>query len=220
MTRQFSRVLLVPALLLVAALAFGQDLDQEIPADPAVEEAPVEAERIRGFLFSADNLLMNIDTFGAGVGYVLRAPDKATRLGLAGFASNASSTISAELIAARLWYLQEDRISPYWLISGSAGMLTQSTVTDDDNWTRDVQLLFSAQAGLGVEFFIFDSLSISAEYVLAADVTRAQTNVNTAGTVTRGDATWTYVVQTDVGNSSRLGIAIYLDPVMEVEPLR
>ena len=188
--------------------AFGQD-----DAKPA-------PERTLGILFSTSNILMDIGTYGTGVGLGWYRPENAIRAFGSGVASNSSSTLTTEAGVARVGYLDQARVSPYWIVSGSAGFLTQKSETGPDNWTRTTTLNATAGMGLGAEVFILDFLSVFADYQLLADVSRAQTRESVGGAVTQGEATWTYVIQTALGNTSRLGLAIYLDPVIDLEPLR
>ena len=210
--------MLVLAIGLLVPLA-AQDVEAppEAEADLAEGTEPSAPERTRGLLFSTNNILLDIGTYGTGFGMVLHTQENAIRASLSGFASNSSSTLTMELGGAWVNYVRSARVSPYWVVSGSTGFLTQNSETDPDNWTRDITLLGTVGAGFGAEFFLLEFLSLFAEYQLVANFTRSQTTDSVGGTATPGEAVWTYFVQTELGNSSRLGIAVYLKPVVEIE---
>ena len=205
-----SRAIVVAVLLLATgvASAFGQ------------EDAETAPDRTLGILFSTSSIIMDIGTYGTGAGLAWYQPENAIRAFGSGFASNASSTVTLEAGLARVSYFGHARVSPYSIVSGSAGLLTQKAEIDEENWTRTTTLNATAGLGLGAEFFILDFLSVFADYQLLADVSRVRTSESVAGTVTDGEPTWNYVIQTALGNSSRLGVAIYLEPVIDLEPLR
>ena len=208
--------MLVLAIGLLVPLA-AQDVEAPPAAEADLAEGtePSAPERTRGLLFSTNNILLDIGTYGTGFGMVLHTQENAIRASISGFASNSSSILEMELGGAWVNYVRAARVSPYWIVSGSTGFLTEKT--DPDNWTRDTTLLGTVGAGFGAEFFILEFLSLFAEYQLVANFARSQTTVSVGGTATPGEAVWTYFAQTELGNSSRLGIAVYLKPVIEIE---
>ena len=72
--------------------------------------------------------------------------------------------------------------------------MKQSNVTSAVN--------FSLGALAGVEVFIFDFLSVFAEYTLAANF------INTTDLQT-SQSTFDYLINTSMGNNAQLGIVIY-----------
>lgn len=218
MTRYAKVIWLAVVLMSIAAIMWAQDIDVP-PSEPDAPEQIDKPERTLGVLFSADSILLDVGPYEAGVGMAFFLPEDSWRVSLTSTLSNLSSTIAAELGVARISYTRSGRVAPYWVLSANAGVLTQVAETDADNWTRTTTINGSAGAGFGAEFFVFEFLSIFADYQLIAQVSRQGTRTALAGEITAGEPTWSYTVQTAMGNSSRLGVAIYLDPVIEIEPL-
>lgn len=202
-------------LLWCAATAWSQDLgDELLPQESAAGDQT--DPWTMGVLFSADNILLDIGTFGSGVGIIARRPNSAIRGSVSGFFTNSADMRTMELGGAWVSYTRNERISPYWVIAGSAGFLSLRTEIDDQNWTESVDLYGSVGGGFGAEFFLLDFLSVFAEYQLSVDLSREVTTETVAGQSTESDPDWSYTIQTEVGNSSRLGIAVYFKPVVSL----
>ena len=72
-------------------------------------------------------------------------------------------------------------------------------------------------AVLGAEFFIFEFVSVFAEYSLYAEGTISSTTTNTGGVETKTDPELNYSIDSGMGMDSSLGIVIYLDDVIDLE---
>ena len=92
------------------------------------------------------------------------------------------------------YYLLPGPVSPYIGASVGGGYMTQSNVSTVET--------FSAGALAGVEIYIFDFLSVFAEYSIQADLT------NTTD-IPSSTSTFDYLINTGMGNNAKLGVVIY-----------
>lgn len=203
----------VLALAITATTAFGQELEQS--AAPAAEPPPVEWTP--GLIFTTDSILLNVSSFNGGIGGVMRSDDTAYRAAVGALASNAFSTIALKL---GFWYVQyywSDRLSPYWDLFAGLESLSNTVHVDDDNWTRDLSIDVRGGVAIGIEFFLLDVLSVFAEYSLSAMMSGTQTTTSVAGETSSDDFEWTYAVGTDLAHGGALGIALYLEPQVDLD---
>ena len=210
-----ARVLAAICLLLSAALGTPQEIESAIEDMPDAPRENPDTDRTMGVLFSTSDILLEIAAFESGMGVTFWRPGDAVRVFVSGYASNASQVYSAELGSEWVNHIRNGRVSPYWTIGGSVGFTTQTAGVSADNWVRTTSTFASASAGLGVEVFLLEFLSVFAEYEIDAMMTRSQTVESIAGVTVPGTPTWTYAIQTELGNASRLGIAVYLSPVVQ-----
>lgn len=109
--------------------------------------------------------------------------------------SSASSSFSVNAGATGEYHLAPGPVSPYLGAYAQVGYSLQENVI----WTVPL----SVGGVAGVEVSILDFISVFAEYCLAADFTFT-TDLETSKT------TFDYLVDTRLGNGSKLGIVVYL----------
>jgi hypothetical protein len=161
--------------------------------------SPLQGPADLGIIFSTGNILLDLESYQGGLGAKIGWGNLCLR-GVFDFLVNgASRSFSLNIGAAGEYHLAPaGPISPY--IGGNAqiGYMYQGAVLS--------AFPFSVGAVAGVEVFIFDFLSVFAEYCLAFDFT-VTTDLQTSQT------TFDYLVDTRMGNSSKLGIVIYFKRV-------
>jgi hypothetical protein len=167
-----------------------------------------EAPRL-GLIFNASNILMDIESYQAGIGVKLRSGNSAFRFLADGFFTNSSMTMSVDFGVAYEYHLASARVSPYVGGFAAVGYTSQKTTVDADNWTQNTSTPISAGVLLGAEVFVTDFLSLFAEYQVAADITQTNVKISTDGTVA-DDPQNSFVFDTGIGNGSKIGIVIYL----------
>jgi hypothetical protein len=155
---------------------------------------PLQGPNDLGLIFSTGNILLDLESYQGGLGGKIGWGDLCLR-GVFDFLINgASRSFSLNIGATGEYHLAPGPISPY------VGGYAQIGYMYQDN------LLFAFPFSLGVvagvEVFIFDFLSIFAEYSLAFDFI-VTTDLQTSQT------TFDYLVDTRMGNGSRLGVVIY-----------
>ncbi len=171
-----------------------------------------------GFIFNTNNLLMDIDSYQAGVGFkTLHDNNVAIRYLADVFYSSSPEAYSGTLGVTYEKHLKTGRVSPYWGGFVEAGYIGQKSETDSDNWIMNNTFPVSVGAVLGVEFFIMEFLSIFAEYSLSFGGLITSTSTSVDGDVTDTDPEITYSVDSGIGNDSSIGIVIYLDNVVTIE---
>jgi len=191
----------------------GEDDSTELPI---IEEKAITQW---GFIFNTNNLLLDIESYQAGVGFkVLRDNNVALRLLGDIFYSYNANTFSATLGVTYEKHFKPGRLSPYWGGFLEAGYMGQkSEGINSDNWTMNNTVPVSLGAVLGAEFFIMEFLSIFAEYSLSIDGLITSTSTSVDGDVTKTDPELNFSIDSGIGNSSSLGIVIYLDDVITFE---
>lgn len=156
--------------------------------------SPTKGPYDLGIIFNTNDLLFGLESYQAGLGAKIGWGSLYLR-GLFDFAVNGSSQSFAIAGGATLEYhLIPGPISPYVGASAGLGYNIQGNVISAAN--------FSLGALAGVEVFIFDFLSVFAEYTIAADLTYS-TNLQTS------QSTFDYLINTRMGNNMQLGIVIY-----------
>ena len=171
-----------------------------------------------GFIFNTSNLLLDIESYQAGVG-IKTLHDNNVAIRYLGdiFYSNSANSFSGTLGITYEKHFKPGRVSPYWGGFIEAGYIGQKSETDSDNWTMNNTFPVSIGAVLGVEFFIMEFISIFAEYSLSFDGTITSSSTSADGDVTDSDPEYDYSIDSGIGNSSSLGIVIYLDNVITIE---
>lgn len=171
-----------------------------------------------GFIFNTNNLLLDIESYQAGVGIKKLLDDDAALRCLGDiFYSSSTNTFSGTLGVTYEKHFKPGRISPYWGGFIEAGYLGQKSEVDSDNWTKDNSFPISLGGVLGVELFILEFLSVFAEYSLYFDSTITSTSTSFAGVETKTDPEFDFSIDSGIGNNSSLGIVIYLDDVITIE---
>ena len=148
-----------------------------------------------GFIFNTGNILLDLESYQAGLGaklgwdklYIRALFDLVANGGSHSFLLNTGATVEYHLIPEPLSFY----------VGGSlvTGYMRQS------NFIASTHLSVSAIAG--IEYFPFDFISVFAEYAITADFTFSkdlQTLQNT----------FDYLIDTRMGNDSKLGIVFHI----------
>ena len=147
-----------------------------------------------GLVFSSSNILFGLESYQAGIGAKIAWGNIALRGGLDVGLNGTSQAFSLNLNLAVENHFISGAISPYFGAYALAGYNTQPEVL--------TAIPFSVGAIAGVEVFIFDFLSVFAEYALAADFimsTDLATSVDT----------FDYAISAKMGNNSMIGVVVY-----------
>jgi hypothetical protein len=163
-----------------------------------------------GILFNTNDLLLDIQGFQGGVGaklsmerWMLRGmTDIVLNTGLDPF----SITLGV-VLERHLW---PGPISVYWGPMVESGFTTILLYkTDEDNWARTNTLPLSMGCVFGIELFIFEFLSVFAEYQAALELGFNNTRTSTAGSISSAKE-FTYLFDIGMGNNAMFGIVFYL----------
>ncbi len=153
-----------------------------------------------GVIFNTDDLLLGLQSYQAGLGAKIGWGDLCLR-GLLDFAVNGSSqSFAVSIGAVGEYHLAPGPVSPYLGAFAGGGYMIQGGV--------ESVITFSLGLIAGVEVFIFDFLSVFAEYAIEADF------ADTIGLQNMQSA-FDYLVTTRMGNKAMLGVVIY---IMRSEP--
>jgi len=156
--------------------------------------SPTKGSTDLGIIFNTNDLVFGLQSYQAGLGAKIGWGSLSLR-GLMDFTINGSSQSYAIDGGATLEYhLIPGPISPYIGAFVGGGYMTQTNVTS--------AVSFSVGALAGVEVFIFDFLSVFAEYAIEADFTNT-TDLQTS------QSTFDYLINTRMGNTAQLGVVIY-----------
>jgi hypothetical protein len=216
------RFLLIVVLICIASTAWSQEAAESdgLTIDEETADAEAEIERaprdIRfGLIFAADNLLLDIDSYQGGVGAKTDFGGFALRgllsLTLQNFQPGASDSFTEiELGLALEVPIFDGRVTPYWGVTGGGGYSLESNEADNGDKTTTTVITASLGPILGAVFFIFDPLSVFAEYGLIFRGSNARVKQDVGGT-SSSDSTSSANVATELGNRGMLGIVIYLD---------
>ena len=100
-------------------------------------------------------------------------------------------------------------VSLYWGPSLEMGVTILNNRFDADNWTQNIAWeLLSAGCVAGFELFIFDFLSVFAEYNLALTLGLNTDRMSVAG-VESSTTEFTYKLDLGLGNQTMLGLVFY-----------
>jgi hypothetical protein len=148
-----------------------------------------------GLIFNTSSILLDLESYQAGLGLKI-GRDKVSFRGLFDLVLNgASDSFSVNAGAAIQYYLLPgSSVAPYIGGSIGGGYMRQADAIS--------MVVLSVGALAGVEVFLFDFLSVFAEYAIAGDFTFS-TDIPSSQT------TFDYLVDTGMGNNSKLGIVIY-----------
>ncbi len=158
---------------------------------PKVSPDPTDV----GIIFSSSDILLDLDNYQGGFGVKIGSGSFYLRGTLDFLLSSASSSFSVNAGATGEYHLAPGPVSPYLGAYAQVGYSLQENVI----WTVPL----SVGGVAGVEVSILDFISVFAEYCLAADFTFT-TDLETSKT------TFDYLVDTRLGNGSKLGIVVYL----------
>lgn len=192
-------------------------------AEEGVEEVEIAEEKTKsdfleqtGFIFNTDNILFDIEGYQGGVGFKHRGESWFYRAMVDFSLSSSTNKLVVGSDLAMEKHLRTGRISPYWGIFFHLAYETEKFESDPDNWSKLIEYPFSTGGILGVEVFLMDFLSFFAEYNLALQLVAVTNQQSVAGVVTES-TTLNYSLSTGIGNSSKLGIVIYLNDIIDLE---
>jgi len=196
-------------------LSFGLKLSAEAEAEAEAQE---DSSANWGFIFNTSSILLDLDSYQAGLGTKVLFPnDLALRFLIDGYYSSSVNLFDASLGLALEKHVRPGRVSPYWGGAVKAGIMSKYLEVNPDDWTRDISIPFSAAAILGVEFFVFESVSLFAEYNLIFEASILKRTSSVGGEITSNPAEFSFSVDTGIGNEAMLGIVIYLDNVVVID---
>jgi hypothetical protein len=154
-----------------------------------------------GLIFNTSSILLDLESYQAGIGLKI-GRDKVSFRGLFDLVLNgASDSFSLNAGAAIQYYLLPgSSLAPYIGSSVGGGYMRQGDALS--------MVVLSVGALAGVEVFLFDFLSVFAEYAITGDFTFS-TDIPSSQT------TFDYLVDTGMGNKSKLGIVIYFMRAMK-----
>lgn len=161
-----------------------------------------------GIIFNTSNLLLDIDEYQSGVGLKLRSESYSVRALLKLRYESGNNTFESNFGLALEKPFFSGMISPYWGISIAGGFEQNDFSTQERTTiTGDLSALF------GTEVYIFDFLSVFAEYKLGTTISRVKT-VNK--TTDESSANLNYQIGSELGNNGSIGVVIYLEqrPIM------
>ena len=168
-----------------------------------------EGETDLGLIFNVGDILLDVESYQAGFGGKRRAEAAALRGLLDLVLSTSSGTWAAYPGLVAEFHLLDGPISPYLGAGLDFGIIRQRTETGPDDWSRTLTYLAGTGGILGVEVFLFDFLSVFAEYELSVDVSRIVTTTSVASAITEtvsNDLT----AGLGIGNEAKLGIVVYV----------
>ena len=170
-----------------------------------------------GIVFNSKNLLMELDSFESGIGYKF-FPNNVSSFIIIGdfYYSNSLDTLSFTAGLNYLHYFNElSKINPF--LSGylDVGFISQSTISDDNNWIKNRDFPINGGIKIGSEYFILDYLSFFAEYRINLNFTTIISETNTAGTIVK-TTNYSSEIDTGIGNNFNIGVVLYFDEVMHI----
>lgn len=156
--------------------------------------SPAKGPNDIGVIFNTNDILLGLGEYQGGLGAKI-GWDKFALRGMFDFTINGSaSAFAVGLGLTGEYHFIQSPVSPYLGLSVGAGYLAQSNVS--------TSVSFSVGPVVGVEVFMFDFLSLFAEYTITANFT-STTDSQTS------QSTLDYLITTGMGNSAKLGIVIY-----------
>jgi len=204
MTRTRTRVLLVIFVLTCAGASAAErtSMWQGIQAKPG----PVDL----GIIFNTKDIALDIQGFQGGVGAKVNLKDWMLR-GSADLVLNTEfDPFSLSLGTVLEKHLWPGPVSVYWGPAVETGFTTILLYkTDEDNWARTSIVPLSLGCVFGIEFFIFEALSVFVEYQGALELGISRNRVSTAGSVS-ATTELTYNFDVGMGNNAMFGIVFYL----------
>lgn len=186
---------------LFLAAVFPVEAATAKPAEPTKEASKPsqQASNDLGLVFNATLTPLDLQAYQAGVGFKMGIADIDLRGLVDVVLSSASDSFSLKLGVTAEYHLTPEPYSFYLGGSCTAGFMLQTGSYSS--------FIASLGAVAGVEYFPLKFLSVFAEYALAVDLTWT-TNLSTSET------TFDYLVDTRMGNESKIGIVIYFQRLM------
>jgi hypothetical protein len=160
-----------------------------------------------GLLFNINDILLNIESYQGGIGLKYFIGEKLAYRGLFDFSyTNQSNAFSISIGNGLLYHFITGRLSPYAGAELKIGYNRLEIVDETGGTIRTTNVPLSFAGIFGFEIFIFDFLSVFAEYQLALNILNVKT-------VTNGVTTKDSFVDlgTDIGNESKIGLVFYFN---------
>jgi len=168
-----------------------------------------DSEYTPGFIFNTSNLLLNLDSYEGGIGFLMSSPRTTWRFSVGFGYESGTEVFSSQFGITYLCPIFTGRVSPYWGGTIFAGYSHDTDEVDADNWTKENEFSLSAGVLLGVELVLDPRISFFAEYSVGADVAWVTQISSVSGSVsTTGSNNWS--VGTELGNNGSIGVIIYL----------
>ncbi len=184
----------------------------------ANEEKSIPDKGTLGFIFNAENLLLDIESYQGGVGMKYRFNEVSSLRTLIDiyYSNNFNTFSSIAGITYENHFLNVSRLSPYWGFSINGGYITQSTITDEINYVILSEIPFGAEALFGIEIFFNSFISAFAEYSLSASFIYSSSETVVDGESTISDPEYQTVIDTGIGNNTSIGITIYINDIASI----
>ena len=166
-----------------------------------------------GLIFNTNDLLLDIESYQGGLGIKRYLKEDTAIRGLLDFNySKANNSFLINVGASLEHHLSSGRITPY--IGGFLNLefIYYKDEIDADNWTKVSSFPISIGPMFGAELFIFDFLSVFAEYNLAISYTITTTKTSVAGNTSKSSDS-SFGVDLSIGNDSKLGIVLYFGDI-------
>jgi hypothetical protein len=190
--RRIARVICVSLLM---GFSFPQLVGAQAPQTGATKPSHIgRALTDIGLIFNTDSLLLDLESYQAGVGVKMGWSDLCARVLLDLVANGSSGSYLIDAGTAIEYHLLPAPLSFYVGTSLTAGYRYQQ------DWLSSGHISLSGLSG--VELFLTDFLSVFAEYAVRADFALSK-DLNTHQT------SFDFLVDTGMGNSSKIGIVIY-----------
>jgi hypothetical protein len=198
-------VSLVALLILGCTMAFPAGKTSLFPA-----RGLFVGRRDVGVIFSTENILLDLQSYQGGLGVKIGLEKSTLRLDADVLLSTGLNPFS--LTAGVVWemHVLPGPVSLYWGPSARMGFTILTNKIDSDNWTQEIawEVLSAGVVG-GIELFIFDFLSVFAEYALVFNLSMNFDRVSVAGSVS-STSELAYNLDLGMGNKAMLGFVIYL----------
>ena len=164
-----------------------------------------------GLIFNFDFAPIDFESYQGGIGGKYYITDKIAYRGLISFqhSGNTNSTTLKFGNSVEYHFLRS-RISPYAGAVFDLGYLKVRSEVDADNWSEEIIVPVSFGPIFGIEFMIFDYLSIFIEYKLTLVITNNTSRVSVVGSVTE-DKSGDVSVGSGLGNDAKIGIIFYIN---------
>jgi hypothetical protein len=187
---------IVLMLAMTAIAAGAQDAPQGSPNKRGAVKTPDDV----GLIFNVSNLLSGLESYQAGLGGELGWDKLSLRALLDLVVNSGAGTFSINTGGTVQYRLLPNPLSFYVGGSLGAGYMRQISVVSATH--------FSVSAVAGLEYFPVEFISIFMEYEVAADFT-------ITNDLQRSQITFDYLIDTRMGNDSRIGIIFHIRPPLK-----
>jgi hypothetical protein len=163
-----------------------------------------------GIIFNTSNILLDLEEYQAGVGLMMLGESHSFR-GSFGFSyESAANFLGMNISFAYLRPIIKGRVTPYWGVGVTMGYSFDKDTYDADDWQSIHSFEGGVSAVLGVEVFVFDFLSLFAEYDLGVSIAWSKVVQSSSG-IESDSQSFNYSLGTGIGNGASIGVVVYLD---------